>query len=415
LRRAAIFIAGRDPQVEIGGGHSAYVRAHALAAQHAGFEPHLFCVGPTTGIDHADFGTVHRKFSPFRPFRALMIPAHCPILAEQVARFAEALPPPRIIHSFGVWGYVGLKAGEKLARRGLGSVPILSSYTIHQIESRSKVESLHSGHPAWERSRLRIEHAIVRSVQGFERRAYRESRLVLYNYETVGRMIRETHGAAVPCRRIAYAAEPAFRDSPNEAEREPAEIAALRPETAPLLVSVSRHDPRKGIDVLLHALARLKKQGVPFRACLVGEGRLLHVHRNLSRALGLDEQVAIPGFVPDSFAYLRRADAFCLPSRFEQSGSLSLLEALQAGAPVVASACDGIPEDVRDGEDALLVTPDDPDSLASALARVLTDRSLREKLARRALETYRRRFSADIFSSALASLYAEFGMTSWRT
>src|SRR5262249_15449560 len=219
------------------------------------------------------------------------------------------------------------------------------------------------------------------------------------------------HGSDVACRKIAYAAEPAFPSGGTQVIPEPSDIAQLRPADAPLLVSVSRHEFRKGIDVLLHALARLRKDQIPFRACLVGEGPLLDSNRQLSHRLGLDDHVSLPGLVPSSFAYLRRADLFCLPSRFEQSGSLALLEALQAGAAVVASACDGIPEDVRDGVDALLVTPDDPASLASALARVLTDRSLRADLARRARETYRGRFAAEIFSSALASLYAEFGMT----
>src|SRR5262249_49891881 len=181
------------------------------------------------------------------------------------------------------------------------------------------------------------EHAVVRSISGYERRAYRESRVVLHNYESVGRMIRNQHGPEVACRKIAYAAEPAFRTNAADGIPEPPELTGLEPHTAPLLVSVSRHDPRKGIDVLLRALSRLREEGVPFRACLVGEGPLLQSHRRLSRELGLDRQVAIAGLVVSSFAYLKRADVFCLPSRFEQSGSLALLEALQAGAAVVAS------------------------------------------------------------------------------
>ena len=132
---------------------------------------------------------------------------------------------------------------------------------------------------------------------------------------------------------------------------------------------------------------------------------------DLCRKLDLGDCVALPGLVPSSWAFLERADVFCLPSRFEQSGALALLEAFQAGLAIVASACDGIPEDVRDGEDALLVTPGDPAALADALRRTLTDAGLRNRLSQGARETYERRFSADAFARELAALYVEFGMT----
>jgi len=133
--------------------------------------------------------------------------------------------------------------------------------------------------------------------------------------------------------------------------------------------------------------------------------------RRLARELGLEDSVAIPGLVESAYAYLERADVYCLPSRYEQSGALALLEALQAGAAIVASGCDGIPEDVADGEDALLVPPGDAVRLATALRMVLTDPSLRERLGRGARETFSRRFSGDAFARELAAIYAEFGMT----
>jgi glycosyltransferase involved in cell wall biosynthesis len=133
----------------------------------------------------------------------------------------------------------------------------------------------------------------------------------------------------------------------------------------------------------------------------------MEAHRNLARSLGLEESVAIPGFVPDSFSYLRHADLFVLPSLEEGSGSLSLIEALQAGTPVVASSVDGIPEDVTDGLDALLVPPNDAEALAGALRRLIVDGDLRERLRRRGRETFCRRFSADRFTAVLAGIYTE--------
>ena len=106
-----------------------------------------------------------------------------------------------------------------------------------------------------------------------------------------------------------------------------------------------------------------------------------------------------------SFDYLRHADLFVLPSLEEGSGSLSLLEALQAGVPIVASRIDGIPEDVTDGVDGLLVEPGNVRELANAIRRLLEDRALRNRLALSGLETFRKRFSAEQMTRSLGEAY----------
>jgi glycosyltransferase involved in cell wall biosynthesis len=173
------------------------------------------------------------------------------------------------------------------------------------------------------------------------------------------------------------------------------------------VVTVARQEPRKGVNVLLRALARLRYRGVEFRACLAGPGPLLDAHRRLAARLGLGGDVILPGLVPDAFDLIRHADVFVLASLAEQSGSLALLEALQAGRAVVATGVDGILEDVIDGHDALLVPPGDEVHLADSLARALTDGALRCRLGTRARETFEERFSADAFSGRLGAIYEE--------
>jgi glycosyltransferase involved in cell wall biosynthesis len=99
-----------------------------------------------------------------------------------------------------------------------------------------------------------------------------------------------------------------------------------------------------------------------------------------------------------------------LPSLGEGSGSMSLIEALEAGRPVVASACDGVPEDVTDGQSALLVPPGSVDGLAAGLARLLGDEPLRRRLARGARETFAARFSPAGFVEARRATYADLGL-----
>ncbi|MBI2766082.1 MAG: glycosyltransferase [Chloroflexi bacterium] len=136
---------------------------------------------------------------------------------------------------------------------------------------------------------------------------------------------------------------------------------------------------------------------------------LLGEHRRLAASLGLDGMVAFSGWVPDPFCYLERADVFVLPSLQEGSGSLSLLEARQAGVAIIASDLDGIPEDVADGVSGLLVPPGNADALAEALRRVLDDAALWQRLGAAARTEFDARFTAEGFTADLRDLYAELG------
>jgi glycosyltransferase involved in cell wall biosynthesis len=383
-----VFVAGNNI-LEVTGGHPSYVRAHARAARRAGFEPHLFTLARTGGTVEADFGTVHR--SPVRlgierwpivRYRNNQLVWRYALLARAVASFVRAHWNVRLVHSFGVFGSVGTMACDLLRSHGIEIVPVMSSYDTATREVTAKVRGLRPAHGMFQRLIHEAELGWIRQVVArYERRGYLGSRLVLVNYESVRRLLATTYGIGDKIRKLTYSSEVAFRRPPQRSSPSPAVAEGLPPGEAPLVVSVSRHDARKGVDVLLHALARLRRAGIRFRACLVGDGTLLLHHRRLATQLGIDDVAALVGQVPDPYPYLERADIFVLPSLEEGSGSISLLEALQAGVAVVASAVDGIPEDVADGVNGLLVPPGDSAALASAIQRLLTDPALRQDMS----------------------------------
>ena len=402
-----LLVAGRDPRDELGGGHSSYVRAHACAAIRAGYTPHLFCVGSETSVSETEYGVIHREASA-RPFRQIRIARHAGPLCRAMERYAGSASP-RVVHGFGVWSVAAVMARDALRTRGVRARALVSSYTTYAAESSSKVQELTASHGARAQLVYRAEHLWSKlRVDPWERRAYLGADLVLVNYESVRRLIEARYGPGLGCRRVGYGTEASFtREGEPLPPGLPTALDGLEPESTPLVVCVSRHDPRKGIDVLLAALARLRERGVPFRACLVGEGPLLGKNRELASRLSLGRSTSVAGLVADAWDVLRRADVYVLPSRSEQSGSLALLEALQAGVAPVAPACDGIPEDVTDGDNALLFTPGDPAALADALARVLGDPPLRRRLAARARATFEARFSPEAFSRDLGAVYRE--------
>jgi len=145
------------------------------------------------------------------------------------------------------------------------------------------------------------------------------------------------------------------------------------------LVCVARLDHHKGIDVLLRALSVLA--GPKPRLDIVGTGLQEGTLRRLADELNLNGRVRFRGLLgrSDVAAVLAGAVAFVFPSRSDNF-PLAILEAMQAGLPIVATRVGGIPEQVREGEEGLLVPSEDPESLANALGRVLRDSELRLRL-----------------------------------
>jgi glycosyltransferase involved in cell wall biosynthesis len=140
------------------------------------------------------------------------------------------------------------------------------------------------------------------------------------------------------------------------------------------------------VDVKNHALAIDAVAAVPGAAlAIVGEGPLRGALEQQASRLGIRDRVVLVGFRRDARAIIGAADGVVLSSRGEGL-PLVVLEALAAGVPIVATAVRGIRDYLTDGENALLVPPDDPDALAGALRRLLADRALAERLAARGLE-----------------------------
>jgi glycosyltransferase involved in cell wall biosynthesis len=178
------------------------------------------------------------------------------------------------------------------------------------------------------------------------------------------------------------------------------------------VLGVGRLVEKKGFDVMVEACAVLRRRGVPFEALIVGQDdRHGEAVRQRIAELGLEAQVGLPG--PMSQAELltqyRRASALCMPCRVlpaDRDGIPNVLvEAMAAGAPVVATAVSGIPELVDDGVNGLLVAPDEPEALADALIRLHRDPALAERLTAAAHRTVRERFDGERLARELAALF----------
>ena len=155
----------------------------------------------------------------------------------------------------------------------------------------------------------------------------------------------------------------------NGVELAPYRIAEPVRTTGPTVLFIGRHEPRKGLGVLLDALRMLPAE---VRLWVGGEGPETAALR--SRFQG-DPRIEWLGTITDSekIARLKGADAFCAPSLRGESFGIVLLEAMAAGTAVVASDLPGYRNVARSGRDALLVPPGDTAQLAGAIGRVLSN------------------------------------------
>lgn len=168
--------------------------------------------------------------------------------------------------------------------------------------------------------------------------------------------------------------------------------------------------PRKGIEVLLQAVAGLRRQGLPARLRLVGRFETgeyeREIHR-LAQQIDLEPYIDWVGFTTDVNGELVKMDTLVLPSVLAEGLPMVVIEAMAAGVPVVGSDVDGITDCIRDGQDGLLATPGDADSLRSQLARLISGQTDWRAIRAAALVRHCERFSDVAMAERVSHIYDE--------
>ncbi|MGN6868903.1 MAG: glycosyltransferase family 4 protein [Solirubrobacteraceae bacterium] len=177
------------------------------------------------------------------------------------------------------------------------------------------------------------------------------------------------------------------------------------PLARPAVVTVAGLLERKGVHVLLEAFERIAPAEADAHLYYVGEGPERPVLADRARRSGLAERVHLEGFQADPSRYLRAADVFVLPSYCESFG-LAAVEARIAGAPVVVSDAEGLPEAVDRGQAGLLVPTGDAAALAATLRSLLASPDERARWSERA-RTGLERFGADRMARETEVVYRQ--------
>jgi len=173
---------------------------------------------------------------------------------------------------------------------------------------------------------------------------------------------------------------------------------------APVVGFVGRFDIPKGLDYFLEA-AVLVRDAIPsVQFLMVGDGPLRNMVEQTIERLGLGSNVVLTGWRKDIPELLQTVDVYCLSSLSESFG-LSVLEAMLAEKPVVATNVEGIPEVVDDGVTGILVPPKDPCSIAKATIHLLNNSELALKMGKVGKKRAKVLFDRDKMVTRFEDLY----------
>lgn len=287
-------------------------------------------------------------------------------LAVQVRAFR-----PEVIHAH--WW---LPAGWLASRAGVPLVVTCHGSDVRLLESRP-------------------------SLRPFARRALRRARAVTAVSGHLARILERRAGP--------LASPPVVQPMPVEVERFAAGAATPKADP-PTILYAGNLLASKGVDVLVRAVARLDRDGVPCRLRVLGEGPELGALQALAAREGIESLVTWSSFLPQDRmpAEYGAATVTVLPTRGNAEGlGLVLVEALLAGSAVVGSPAGGIPEVVVDEETGLLFRDGDDAHLADQLRRLLADGDLCRRLTASGAARVRERHDPDRVADAFLALYRD--------
>ncbi len=183
--------------------------------------------------------------------------------------------------------------------------------------------------------------------------------------------------------------------------------------TPKTIITTSRLVPKNGVDILIKAMAEVKKKIPEILLHIMGEGA---ERRNLEleiRNLKLEDNVKLFGQVPyeEIPRYLHKASLFVRPSRSEGMGN-SFVEALAAGLPIIGTPVGGITDIIEDEKTGLFCNPEDPRDLAEKIMRLLRDQNLSAVIVSEGKKMVEEKFSWDKIAQAYAELLSKFSIYS---
>jgi glycosyltransferase involved in cell wall biosynthesis len=183
-------------------------------------------------------------------------------------------------------------------------------------------------------------------------------------------------------------------------------LPMLNFEKSKVVGMVARLDLQKGFEYLLRAARELCRTLPGLKVVIVGEGPDRKAIEDMIQRFGLQANVILAGQHSDMPGIYAAMDVFVLPS-LNEGLPMTILEAMAASKPVIATRVGAIPKVIKDGHTGLLVDPGDVDGLRNALARLLTDSNLCHSIGAAANDWVSRTYTAEAMALKYHQMYDE--------
>ena len=174
-----------------------------------------------------------------------------------------------------------------------------------------------------------------------------------------------------------------------------------------VITIVASLTPNKGHRVLLDAFAQVVKKYPLTKLLVVGDGPLMGKLRASADHLGIASRVIFAGQRRDVPSLLQLSDISLLPSIMREGLGIALIEAMAMKLPLIGTKVGGIPEVIEHNVNGLLVSPGNPQELATAMETLVQDGNMRERMGRRGKEIYEEKFTLPRLIGLVENLYDE--------
>ena len=175
--------------------------------------------------------------------------------------------------------------------------------------------------------------------------------------------------------------------------------------------AIGRLSPEKGFNYLIEAIHKINSSSI--KLVIIGDGPERENLERLINKFGMKGKILLPGYMPEAFKYLPFFNVFVLPSLTEGL-PITLLEAMQAGIPIIATRAGGVPETLNDGEAGIIVEPGDSKPLEKAIRLLCKDKEHARRLAGKAKEIAKTRYSSREMALRYYEVYKSLQLSSYK-